>query len=58
MQATAAGRRDLGDVIVGIDDTEIHQADDLFKALDYHKVGDIVDVTVDNKRAANAARSR
>jgi S1-C subfamily serine protease len=40
----------LGDVIVGIDGVEIHRSSDLFKALDTHKVGDEVDVTVENQR--------
>ena len=36
----------LGDVIVAIDSTEVHHANDLFKALDAHKVGDQIDVTL------------
>ena len=39
-----------GDVIVGIDNVVIHKQNDLFKALDAHKVGDVVDVHVDNKQ--------
>lgn len=39
-----------GDVIVGIDNTPIHKQNDLFKALDAHKVGDVVDVHVENKQ--------
>jgi S1-C subfamily serine protease len=38
------------DVIVGIDNVVIHKQNDLFKALDNHKVGDVVDVQVDNKQ--------
>jgi len=38
----------LGDVIVAIDGKEIHKSMDLYKALDTHKVGDTVDVTVQN----------
>jgi S1-C subfamily serine protease len=38
------------DVIVGIDNIVIHKQNDLFKALDAHKVGDVVDVHVDNKQ--------
>lgn len=38
------------DVIVGIDNVVIHKQNDLFKALDQHKVGDVVDVQVDNKQ--------
>lgn len=40
---------EIGDVIVGIDTTEVRRADDLYKALDAHKVGDIVDVGVQNR---------
>jgi S1-C subfamily serine protease len=39
-----------GDIIVGIDNAVIHKQNDLFKALDAHKVGDVVDVHVDNKQ--------
>jgi len=38
------------DVIVGIDNIVIHKQNDLFKALDAHKVGDVVDVLIDNKQ--------
>ena len=38
----------IGDVIVGIDNAEIHRLKDLFKSLDAHKVGDVVDVTVED----------
>ena len=37
-----------GDVIVAIDGTPIHQSPDLYKAMDAHKVGDTLDVTVEN----------
>jgi S1-C subfamily serine protease len=36
----------LGDVIVKIDNLEIHRSSDLFRALDAHQVGDRVEVTV------------
>jgi S1-C subfamily serine protease len=36
------------DVIVGLDNAEIHRMTDLYKALDAHKVGDVVDLTVEN----------
>ncbi len=39
---------EIDDVIVGLEATEVHHANDLYKALDTHKVGDIVDVAVDN----------
>jgi S1-C subfamily serine protease len=38
------------DVIVGIDNNVIHKQNDLFKALDNHKVGDVIDVQVENKQ--------
>jgi S1-C subfamily serine protease len=40
----------LGDVIVQIGSTEIHRISDLFRALDAHKVGDEVEVTVVKQR--------
>jgi len=36
----------LGDVIVGIDGKDVHKQVDLYRALDSHKVGDTVEVTV------------
>jgi S1-C subfamily serine protease len=39
----------LGDVIVAVSDTPIHRMNDLYKALDAHKVGDTVEVTVVNQ---------
>jgi len=42
---TSAGIQ-LGDVIVGIDDDRVDNYDDLYNALDEHKAGDMVDVTV------------
>lgn len=46
MQAMGQGGATVGDVIVGVDGKEIHKSTDLFKAIDNHKVGDVVDVTV------------
>ena len=40
----------LGDVIVALDGVEVHRSSDLYKALDAHKVGDEIDVTVENQR--------
>ena len=37
------------DIIVAIDGKDIHKSTDLFKALDAHKVGDAIDVTVRNQ---------
>jgi S1-C subfamily serine protease len=39
----------LGDVIVKLDQTEVKRSSDLFRALDAHKVGDEVDVVVENR---------
>jgi S1-C subfamily serine protease len=44
---TADGNPRLGDVIIGIDGTEIHHSKDLYKALDNYKVGDTVEVTLE-----------
>ncbi len=61
-QAGIAGARsfggvaELGDVIVGLDSAEIHHVADLLKALDAHKVGDVVDVTVENKGARRTVK--
>jgi S1-C subfamily serine protease len=48
----------LGDVIVGLDGATIHRSEDLYRALDAHKVGDEVDLTVEkqgNKRTVKVA---
>jgi S1-C subfamily serine protease len=39
----------VGDVIVRLGDQDIHRGSDLFRALDAHKVGEQVDVTVVNR---------
>ena len=46
LQASADGRWQLGDVIVTIDGAAILRLNDLHKALDAHRVGDVVDVGV------------
>jgi S1-C subfamily serine protease len=46
---SVGGQNVLGDVIVKIDGKDVHKSTDLFKALDPHKVGDTVDVTVENQ---------
>jgi S1-C subfamily serine protease len=43
---SAGGGYQIGDVIVGIDGTEVHRLVDLYKIIDPHKVGDIVELTV------------
>jgi S1-C subfamily serine protease len=50
LQQTAGGNA-LGDIIVGVDGKEIHNSMDLFKAIDSHKVGDPVEVTVSNPQS-------
>jgi S1-C subfamily serine protease len=37
-----------GDIIVGINNVEVHRSSDLFKAMDTYKVGDVIDVMVEN----------
>jgi S1-C subfamily serine protease len=39
----------VGDVIVGIEGVEVHRSSELYKVLDSHKVGDEVEVTLDNQ---------
>jgi S1-C subfamily serine protease len=45
----AIGGMELGDVMVKVDTTDVHRSSDLYKALDAHKVGDEVDVTLENQ---------
>ncbi len=40
----------LGDVIVKVGDVDVAKSSDLFRALDAHKVGDEVEVVVENQR--------
>ena len=42
------GGLELGDIIKKLGGQEIHRSSDLFKALDAHKVGDVIEVEVDN----------
>ena len=46
LQPTEDGDVELGDIIVGIDNEKIGNQDDLFRALDKHKIGDVVNVHV------------
>jgi S1-C subfamily serine protease len=39
----------LGDVIVKVEGVEVHRSSDLFRALDAHKVGDEIELTVVNR---------
>src|SRR5688572_12624173 len=45
----APGGMALGDVIVKVDNTDVKKSSDLFKALDTHKVGDEVELTLENE---------
>ena len=40
----------LGDVIVKLGQIDVKRSSDLFRALDAHKVGDEVDVVLENRR--------
>lgn len=46
LQPTEDGEVELGDIIVGIDNEKIANNDDIFRALDKHKVGDVVSVEI------------
>jgi putative serine protease PepD len=46
LQPTEDGDVELGDIITGIDNDKIGNSDDLFRVLDKHKVGDVVQVQV------------
>jgi S1-C subfamily serine protease len=48
IQQGPGGNR-LGDIIVKIEDVEVHRFGDLSRVLDAHKVGDEIDVTVENQ---------
>ena len=48
MESLGFGGVRVNDIIVAIDGKEVHKSMDLFKAIDAHKVGDTVDVTVNN----------
>ena len=40
---------EIGDVIVKVDGTDVKKSSDLFRVLDAHKVGDSVELTLDNQ---------
>ncbi|HSE34310.1 MAG TPA: trypsin-like peptidase domain-containing protein [Pyrinomonadaceae bacterium] len=46
LQPTEDGDVELGDIIVGIDNDKIRNTDDLFRVLDKHRVGDMVNVQI------------
>ena len=45
-QPRVDGDVELGDIIVGIDNDKIRNSDDLFRVLDKHRVGDMVNVQI------------
>ena len=49
LQQDEPGMARVGDVILKIDNTAVHSSTDLYRALDTHKVGDVVDVMVDSQ---------
>jgi putative serine protease PepD len=46
MQATEMGDYELGDIIVGIDNDKVANSDDLFRVLDKHQIGEVVQVQI------------
>jgi S1-C subfamily serine protease len=48
LKQEAAGPR-LGDVLVKVDGIDVHRSSELYRALDAHKVGDQLEVTVENQ---------
>ena len=46
MQATEMGDYELGDIIVGIDNDKVINSDDLFRVLDKHQIGEVVQVQI------------
>ena len=46
IQQTDTGDFELGDIIVGIDNDKVANSDDLFRALDKHQIGDVVQVQI------------
>ncbi|OGR94071.1 MAG: hypothetical protein A2V88_14445 [Elusimicrobia bacterium RBG_16_66_12] len=46
LQRLPGGRVVLGDILVGVGEHEVKDFDDLYNALDRHKVGDTVDISV------------
>ena len=47
---------ELGDVIVKLGSVDVHRSSDLFRALDNHKVGDEVDVVLENRGHRRAVK--
>jgi len=58
IQQTENGDIELGDIIVGIDNTKVGNTDDLFRVLDAHQIGETVQVQIwrDGRRMAVPVR--
>jgi S1-C subfamily serine protease len=56
LSRTPDGRFVVGDIIVGIGGTEIHDVNDLYKALDAYRVGDSVDVIVQREQSRRTVK--
>ena len=46
LQQTETGDIELGDIIVGIDNDKVTNSDDLFRVLDTHQIGEVVQVQI------------
>ena len=46
MQQTETGDVELGDIIVGINNDKVINSDDLFRVLDKHQIGEVVQVQI------------
>ena len=46
LQPTEDGDVELGDIIVGIDNDKVGNSDDLFRVLDKHQIGEVVNVKI------------
>ncbi len=58
LQRTEMGDIELGDIIVGIDNDQVANSDDLFRVLDKHQIGETVQVQIwrDGKRISVPVR--
>src|ERR1043165_2191586 len=58
VQQTEMGDVELGDIIVGIDNDKVTNSDDLFRVLDKHQIGEVVQVQIwrDGRRTSLPVR--
>src|ERR1044072_1942268 len=58
VQQTETGDVELGDIIVGIDNDKVANSDDLFRVLDKHQIGEVVQVQIwrDGRRTSLPVR--